>query len=52
MDQIVSTIAAFSLPLAILLLAHFLSRSSRPVISKRIAQYQIEIPGVGYEFTI
>jgi len=52
MDNIINILAVTFLPLVILLVAHFLNRSSRPVSSKRIAQYKIEIPGVGYEFTI
>lgn len=47
--NIVNILAVSFLPLAILLMAHFLNRSNKSVPSRKITQYQIQIEGAGYE---
>ena len=49
---IVNILATFFLPASLLLAAHFLNKSNRPMIPRRIKQYQIEIPGVGHEINL
>lgn len=49
---IVNILATFFLPTSFLLVAHFLNKSNRPVVSRKITQYQIEIPGVGHEINL
>jgi len=52
MDQIVNILAVTFLPLAFLLMAHFLNRHQKSVPSRKITQYWVKIPRTGYAVEI